>query len=263
MGDLLTITDHLFQAALRYIERGNVNGMESLLRERSEIAHIRGTDDRSVIHLAAELGNVDIISLLLDAGADPNLAEGKRLEEDQPTRYQPGYVSLHYAARAGHEEAVALLLARGAAANAEDYCGGTPLHVAHTPRIAEALLLCGADPNAICWMRHCDEVLGWHFVGSPLHVAAQQPIIRMLIGNGANVDGSDHITKRTALHYAAARGRAEAVEALLELGADPNASAEVPDYTETRLITPLHYAALGAHEEIVRLLLAAGAVRKV
>jgi ankyrin repeat protein len=255
VDDLLTIADHLFQAALRYIERGNVNGLKTLLQECSEIAQVRGAGDgRGLIHAAAETGNVDAISLLLNAGCDPNMAEGERLDE-------PGYAPLHYAARAGHEEAVALLLARGAIASVADYYGDTPLHGALTPKIAETLLKGGADPNAICWTRYFDEALGWHFAGSPLHGAVHDAaIIRVLVGHGAKVDGSDHITGRTALHYAAARGQVEAIGTLLESGADPNITCEVAVYGDLTLRwTPLQYAARQGHESIVRVLLAAGA----
>jgi cytohesin len=218
-----------------------------------------------LIHAAAEAGNVDILSLLLDAGSDPNMAEGERLEEEdgpefQGPEFQSRCVPLHYAARAGHEEAVALLLARSAVANVADHCGGTPLHGARTQQIAEALLKAGADPNAICWMRYFDERLGWYFAGSPLHVAVHDVArIRALVGHGARVDASDHITGRTALHYAAAWGQLETVEALLELGADPNAMAEMAEYSETLRMTPLHYAAREGQEKVVRELLKSGA----
>jgi hypothetical protein len=75
VDDLLMITDHLFQAALRYIERGNVNGLKTLLQERPEITQAREVGDgRGVIHAAAGTGNVDTISLLLNAGCDPKEA---------------------------------------------------------------------------------------------------------------------------------------------------------------------------------------------
>jgi ankyrin repeat protein len=58
----------------------------------------------------------------------------------------------------------------------------------------------------------------------------------------------------TALHYAAFFGTAEAAEALLEQGADPNAVAE-----NEMQVQPLHSAAAVDANETARLLLDAGA----
>ncbi|MFM9966942.1 MAG: ankyrin repeat domain-containing protein [Burkholderiales bacterium] len=263
MADSSTITEHLIQAALRYLERGDVKSLRAVLQEHPATARMRGmADGRGVIHAAAEVGRVDMLSVLLDAGADPNMPEGERIDDENGFVYQPGYAPLHYAAREGHAEAVNLLLTRGAMATATDHTGGTPLHAVQKVQIAEALLKAGADPNADCCMRYFDEILGWHFAGRPLHGAAQcgnVELIRALVDHCAMVDGTDHITARTALHYAAARGRTEAVEVLLQCGANLDAMSDEAGYAESYHMTPLHYAAREGHKEVVRLLLKAGA----
>jgi ankyrin repeat protein len=214
-------------------------------------------DGLGLIHAAAGSGRADLLAVLLNLGADPNMPEGKGHEFEGHVDYLPGYRPLHYAARAGIGELVDLLLSRGAFANIANDYGITPLHEAPTPQIAEALLKAGADPNVVCFHRYIEEQLGWHFAGSPLHTARNNvALIRTLVGHGARVDIADHITRRTALHYAAARGHAAAAGMLLELGADPNAVCEDDGYK----YTPLHYGARSGHEDVVRELLDSGAV---
>ena len=113
--------------------------------------------------------------------------------------------------------------------------------------------------NVICFLRYFDEALGWHFAGSPLHTAGNDiALIRILVGHGAQLETSDHITT-AALHYAAARGNIDAVKALLEFDADPNAMCELVNYGTQNRMTPLHYAARQGHKEIVQALLKSGA----
>jgi hypothetical protein len=265
VADSPSLTKHLFQAALRYLEHGDVQGLRAVLLTDPALARAGEQGRGEVrIRIAIETGRLEMLEALLDAGVDPNVAEGERIQDGDRVLYQPGYVPLHYAARAGRKDMVDLLIARGAAPDAEDYCGGTPLHAARTAEIAEALLIAGANPNADCWLRHFDETLDWHFVASPLHVTAQAgdvSMIRVLVSHGANVDSTDGITGRTPLYYAAARGQVEAVKGLLEFGADPNVLSTESRYGYGRTFryTALHRAAQNGHEKVVVALLKQGA----
>ena len=73
------------------------------------------TDGFTALHHAARSGNVVAVSMLLDAGADPNA-------ETTAGRATP----LHRAAFAGHAEVSRLLLGAGAEAGRSDSDGETP-----------------------------------------------------------------------------------------------------------------------------------------
>jgi len=255
-----TVEHHLLKAASAYVEKRDARSLRSLLSEYPAISNIRSSGDgRGLIHTAAQQGVVESLSALLDAGADPNMPEGECIsEEGIPAYFQPGYVPLHYAVRGQHAACIELLLARGAVATAADFSGETALHGVRTPQMAAMLLKAGANPNAICSMRYFnEETLGWFFAGSPLHsCGGGADVIRMLVQHGATVDiWSDHIFKRTPLHYAAACGESEVLTALLELGADPNATAEIYGYGTSYTMTPMHYAIQNGHRDTVEILL--------
>ena len=62
----------------------------------------------SPLILAARNGHQDVVKLLLDKGAEPNMAD------------QNGDTALGYAARGGHKDVVQLLFDRGAEPNLAD-----------------------------------------------------------------------------------------------------------------------------------------------
>ena len=145
---------------------------------------------------AAERGRVDIVKLLLDHKADPNVAG-----RDAGT-------ALMLAAENNQPEIVKLLLDRGADPNRQDHNGWT------------ALLKAAYQGNA-----KCIEILASHTkleLDRALLVATlmeRKDAVKVLLDNGAEVDfrASDG---RTPLILAASKGNKEIVELLLHAGAD-------------------------------------------
>ena len=88
-----------------------------------------------------------------------------------------------------------------------------------------------------------------------LHAAARSgfvPEVKYLLTEKHTPVDERDAEQRTALHWAADRGHAAVVDALVHANADVNARDNAGQ-------TPLHYAALCEHEQVARALVAAGA----
>lgn len=120
---------------------------------------------------AATFGDLDRLAVLL--ADDPDLT-GRRSGD--------GFTALHLAAFFGQDDAVRLLLARGAdpAARGTGWMTGTPLNAAASARhatVVALLLEAGADPDAV-------QRGGW----TPLHSAAHNGdarTVELLLAHGA------------------------------------------------------------------------------
>ena len=81
---------------------------------KSSVHAVTGVNDTPLIW-ASEMGSTECVTILLDAGADPN-----EFEVD-------GWSALHWAARNGHLDIATMLLEHGASLSQEDKGGHTPL----------------------------------------------------------------------------------------------------------------------------------------
>ena len=162
------------------------------------------------IHDAVVNGNIDEVQWQLDAGVDVNEESSK------------GLTPLHYAASAGHNDIVELLIERGANVNATDSGkGATPLDYAHWGDHEEVIETLNAH-NA-----QREHEKGGKGIGqsSLIHDAALDGDIdevqRQL---DAGVDPNLKSSKgATPLFYAVYGGHLEIVELLITRGADVNA----------------------------------------
>lgn len=182
--------------------------------------------------------------LLIERGADVNAS----------TAYQGGDMrqlsALMRAARAGLDEVVAALLAKGAAVQARNENGNDALMEAALgdPRaaVAKALLAGGADANAVnVNQRTALMFLAWQ------RGRVDIEFVRLLLEHGARIEAADK-EGRTALMLAAAEGQTDVARELLRHGARVDAADH-----EGR--SALRIAREANHEEMVKLLSEAAA----
>lgn len=184
------------------------------------------------LQVATSIGYTDISKLLLENGADPNIAEGNT------------HPPLHIAVTHNNMSLVQLLVNNGANINTTAR-GKTPLYIAcdrGNADIAVWLLKHNADPNIA------------NKEGSyPLHVAMDKrpQLIQTLMRHNANPEVTNE-DKETPLHDAARLQNTNIVEMLINNGAQPN----VQDNDGQ---TPLIETALAGNVESARILLNNGA----
>lgn len=155
--------------------------------------------------LAVRKGSVQFITTLLDAGADPAIANGG------------GDAALHLALIGGNEPVAILLIERGVSCSARGMWDRTPLHIAagnHNLLATRALLERGVDVDAKddqAWtpLLLCSDCI----YGDP-------EIVQLLIDHGADVDFKEEEGGWTPLHQALERGSVGVVEVLVRNGAD-------------------------------------------
>jgi ankyrin repeat protein len=192
--------------------RGHADVVRSLIDRRADLnatswdrKGFRGEVGWAPLHAAVDKNRRDIVLLLLEHGADPEI----RSSGDE--------TALYVASSGGCVDVVRQLVSHGADPNAECeslHAHGTPLHAASyhgRPEIARVLLEHGANPNA-------PDLSG----GTALHLASEIPAIDLLLEHGVNVDIRDK-EGWTPLHKAAYNLNLKVVVVLLDRGADPHA----------------------------------------
>eukprot|EP01043_Picozoa_sp_COSAG02_P038580 COSAG02_NODE_2985_length_7617_cov_28.128226_3_plen_1254_part_00 len=221
------------------------------------------------LHVAARGGHGEMVTLLLQCGADPDNESGK------------AQTPLLAAAEAGETEAASRLIKWGAAINFEDDEGACPIHKAckcGALQIVKQLIDVEADVNAaesdgftaLHWACNQGYIVIVNLLAdkgaqvnvtdedgeSPLHraVACGHPeIVQELLKRGAKVEAADG-TGRTTLHKAANAGDVNVLKLILgKKGLDINARDE-------HGVCPLHLAASHGHAPAAALLLKHGAI---
>ena len=225
--------DPRLAALLAAVRSGALATVQSLVAANRDLVNATDPGGSTPLHHAAGFSGVDMLTLLLDAGANVN---AKNRRDSTP---------LHWAI---HDEAkVRALLSRGATVNVKQVEGRTPLYQAasmgHALPIVRLLLETGANPNiALANGR------------TPLMAAAGRgdvETMRLLVEAKAQVDARNGAGE-TALILAAGDGNPQAVRFLLDRGADARVRTK-------RNETALGDAGTAGNEEVVRLLLDHGA----
>jgi ankyrin repeat protein/beta-lactamase regulating signal transducer with metallopeptidase domain len=196
---------------LHQASRAGLDDIVQRLIAKGIDVNVRTNDGETPLMNAARAGHESTARILIASGAEVNAAN----------KY--GRSALRDAVQAGRIEMVKLLLASGAALNLENNTWG-PLHIAANrgrSEIVDLLIDTGAHVN----------VTGT--AGTPLHFAARADrtvdgeivgqIVKKLLDHGAEVNTTEKESDRTALHFAAQRGRTQVARLLLAAGADVNA----------------------------------------
>ncbi len=226
----------------------------SLLVEAGADVNARNESGSTPLHSAASSGDAAMVSVLLAAGADANAA--------RPS----GATPLHSAASGsrGNGATVSLLVQAGADLNARAHLDATPLHWAVSQgnhAAAARLLELGADPNARdASGLAADPVSCEHFNNSVFFALATAEVVADCIAAGADVNarlasfqGVNARPRSSPLHLAIRATRdTSVISLLLEAGADVRAR-------EDNGYMPLHHAAQYGTPGMVRALLRAGA----
>ncbi|KAI1414542.1 hypothetical protein F5Y13DRAFT_197539 [Hypoxylon sp. FL1857] len=230
--------EKLNQSLYDATDREKESTVKLLLEKFGADPNATGAEYGNALTAAAYDGTMNIIQMLLEAGADVNAPEGWAIQT---------------AATEGHYDVVVELLKRGADVNAfttnENFEAGTALQgacEAGKTDIVSLLLEHGADPNLgggsdkppilAAAMRAEQDILellvkakaqldvigGVDTSATPLISAASympQSSLRLLLDAGADINLADN-DGDTALIVAASRGDEEAVSFLLDSGAD-------------------------------------------
>jgi hypothetical protein len=164
---------------------------------RSQIFHWLYVGD-TALHLAAAGYRVEIVRILVGAGADPNAAANHR--HSTPLHYAAdGFVSGPLWDAKKQVATIRFLLDNGANLHAQDKNGATPLHRAVRTRCADAvryLLEAGADPTT----KNKPGSTPFHLAvqntghggsGTPAAIDGQRKIIKEFLSAGVSVELKD------------------------------------------------------------------------
>uniref|UniRef100_A0A8D2LL74 CASK interacting protein 1 n=1 Tax=Varanus komodoensis TaxID=61221 RepID=A0A8D2LL74_VARKO len=202
--------------------------------------NFQDTDGFSALHHAALNGNIELISLLLEAQAAVDIKDNK------------GMRPLHYAAWQGKKEPMKLVLKAGSSVNSPSDEGQIPLHLAAQHGhydVSEMLLQHQSNP---CILDNSGK--------TPLDLACEfgrVGVVQLLLNSNMCAallepkpgDVTDP-NGTSPLHLAAKNGHIDIIRLLLQAGIDIN--------RQTKAGTALHEASLCGKTEVVRLLLDSG-----
>ena len=232
---------------------GDVDRVRQLLRQDPSLANKVGAHEGYYLGAGAPLSNavaagrIDIVQLLLDHGADPNLPE---------EQFAPKGKALYSAVYHRHYEIAKLLLEHGAFPNPPVESSGDALWVSREwrpdKRMEHLLLSYGATPGHQQppnedWPTRAHNWLGI----TPLHQAARKGDVgeaKKLLEDGADLTARDEHLRSTPLAWAAKFGQLEMVKFLLKSGS-PKRLPDDPEWA-----TPLAWATKREHHDIVNLL---------
>jgi len=188
-------------ALMLAVDQHNVATVKLLVESGANVNLADYDDQFTPLMVAVKNNYTDISKMLVNKGANVNI------------KSREGISALHLAAARGNNEIVRLLFNRNADINAQTIDGWTPLMEAiysNNTETAEQLIDKGADVK----LKSDDDVTALMMAS----VRGQARIVEMLIKKGADVNGKDRRGK-SSLSFAKVNGHPEIVELLKKAGA--------------------------------------------
>ncbi|KAJ3028519.1 UNVERIFIED_CONTAM: hypothetical protein HDU68_001515 [Siphonaria sp. JEL0065] len=186
-------------------ESGNAEAVRQLLRAGVSVEIKTTSFKETCLHLAADMGRVEVIELLLENGANADAKDSISM------------TPLHLAAQHGYLEIVRALVDHGAKVEPKDSQGQSPFYFAikneHIP-VAEYLASKGATVR-------CTDAYGQTcaFVAT---IDGRLESLKFLAKHGVPLDAENPEDGSTPLVYAVSQDLPEVVQYLLENGANKN-----------------------------------------
>jgi ankyrin repeat protein len=267
-----------FVLAYRAVEANDRERLVELIDRFPELVVQRGTNGNDLLGMAGDLA---IVSLLLERGADPNRGNDY------------GWTKLHQAGYSNDRDLARLMLAAGARTDLfARGDGGTPLVAALFWGHRDVAALLGREPvnlrvaAGLGDLALIRELAGtpeagahrgfyrphggfpaWRVSNEPQEVLDEALVwaaksdgigaIRLLVELGARVDADPY--RGTPLTWAAVNGHPGAIRTLVELGADPNQRGTFGGPSHGEGVTAIHLATQAGRREAVIALLELGA----
>ena len=217
---------------------GHTDIVRLLLRNGASV-NAKNTEGRTALHCylgvaGNEKGNIEIVRLLLNSGAGVNAVDNY------------GFAPIHYAVFKGDAASLSMLLEGGAVVDKNNMKRMTALHLSAAKgntEIARLLLNSGASIHA----KNSEGLTALHcYLGVVDNEKGNAEIVRLLLSSGASVNAKDD-HGFAPIHRAVVKGDAASLSALLEGGADVDA-------TDAQKRTALQLARLQNAKQCAKLL---------
>lgn len=234
--------------------------VKRLLAHRANPNH-QNQSGISALMLAAEQGHFECVELLVQAGADLELAPSGELAL---VMNLCGQTPLFCAAKQGQVKIVKYLLDRGANPRVQNHYGVSALWIPSQKgmfEVVELLLNAGSDPDLAPFGQLADElnITGW----TPLYAAMKArefDVVKLLLRRGANPNA---VTKlgSTPFLLASEICDLDVIEACVEAGADLDFAPSGADADTLNITgqTALFMATLKDRVDVVKYLISKGA----
>lgn len=246
---------------MEWISSNRTDLSEYAVHKGSEV-NKQNASGRSALHLAAIQGNLHLVKLLLEKGADPELVDMHGLKsihlaimhgkKDVLLHLWPlkskqlddqDYQSFMTAVELGHASVVPFLLSQGLDPSVYNRYGQTVAHIA--TRNANLTIL-KALKNYQVWQ--IPDLKNGYL---PVHYAVSQKnseVLTYLLDMGIDINSSSDKQKITPLHLAVMNSNLDFTNYLLTLRADPNQANIMGEL-------PIHLAVAQNNRQIVNILL--------